>query len=175
MEKFELCLFDLDDTLIKTSFIELNSIRVNMVNAKNATELNNYLNTHMLPSVSSDFIENIINEFPKMKLGIYSRAPSLYVKTMLLKFFPKINWDIIISYEDVKPYFKPNPQGVYLAMKNFKISDPKKVIIVGDSICDIKVANNSGAKSFLWQNYFSSLTQSQTLKKNFLNYCNSDS
>ena len=39
---------------------------------------------------------------------------------------------------------KPNPDGLYVAMKNFGIEDKSEVVYVGDSIYDYKTAKNAG-------------------------------
>ena len=39
---------------------------------------------------------------------------------------------------------KPNPDGLYVAMKNFGIEDKSEVVYVGDSIYDYKTAENAG-------------------------------
>lgn len=39
---------------------------------------------------------------------------------------------------------KPNPDGIYKAMKHFGITEPKDVIYIGDSIYDCKTAENAG-------------------------------
>ena len=39
---------------------------------------------------------------------------------------------------------KPDPDGIYVAMKHFGISDKSEVIYIGDSIYDYKTAENAG-------------------------------
>lgn len=54
-------------------------------------------------------------------------------------------FDVIVSCDDVKNV-KPDPEGIFLAMKQTGITDKSEVIFFGDSVFDIKSANNAGVK-----------------------------
>lgn len=53
------------------------------------------------------------------------------------------NFDGLITATDVK-HGRPNADMILLAMKQFKITDPKQVIKIGDSIIDIEEGKNAG-------------------------------
>lgn len=53
-------------------------------------------------------------------------------------------WDVLIAYEDVERT-KPSGEGVHSAMIKLGISNPTKVLVVGDSRHDILAAYDAGA------------------------------
>ena len=48
-----------------------------------------------------------------------------------------------VSGDDVKNQ-KPDPEGIYIAMKHFGIKDKSEVVYVGDSVFDARTAENAG-------------------------------
>ncbi len=54
--------------------------------------------------------------------------------------------DVVVSVDDVKNV-KPAPDGVFLAMKKTGVTDPDRVLYVGDNTIDYDLAVNSGAHS----------------------------
>ena len=48
-----------------------------------------------------------------------------------------------VSGDDVKNQ-KPNPEGIYLAMKHFGITNKEDVIYIGDSVFDARTSENAG-------------------------------
>ena len=52
-------------------------------------------------------------------------------------------FDLVITSDDVKAC-KPDPEGVYFALKHFNISNKKDVIYIGDSEFDYLVSKNAG-------------------------------
>lgn len=51
--------------------------------------------------------------------------------------------DYVITSDDVDNQ-KPNPEGIFKAMEHFGITNKKDVLYIGDSIYDLKTADNSG-------------------------------
>lgn len=58
----------------------------------------------------------------------------------LMKYFP-----VIVTVDDVKKP-RPDPEAMYLTMKKLKIADKSKCLYVGDTINDIRFAQNLGVK-----------------------------
>jgi hypothetical protein len=92
---------------------------------------------------SEELIQRIRAEFPKMKLGIFTRSPRSYATTVLQSAYPSIKWDVVVAYEDVNRT-KPYGEGIDKAMWSFGYTDISKVILVGDGDSDIRAAYNAG-------------------------------
>lgn len=141
----ELCLFDLDNTLIRTD--DLKDIREMSVNNSNRAHLQKLAKLIKLdPSrriYSNAFLLTIRQRFPNLKLGIFTRAPRSYVNTVLEWAYPGFFWDVIICHEDVS-YTKPYGDGVVAAMEHLQLRDMSTVVLVGDTDADVKAAYNAG-------------------------------
>ncbi|WP_291379420.1 MULTISPECIES: HAD family hydrolase [Achromobacter] len=141
----ELCLFDLDNTLIRTD--DLKDIREACANNSNPARLRALVEQiRQLPDrriYSHAFLRTIRQRFPGIKLGVFTRAPRSYVNTVLDWAYPGFIWDVIIAYEDVRPT-KPYGDGVLVAMQHLQLHNPSAVALIGDTDVDVKAAYNSG-------------------------------
>lgn len=142
---FELCMFDLDDTLVRTE--DLKDVReackniVDPVRLKAVRDgLAGKSDRHIY---SSDLLKQIRAKHPKLKLGIFTRSPRSYTDMVLKWAYPGFAWDIVVAYEDVKST-KPNGEGLRLAMDKLEIKHPDRVVMVGDSDVDVRAAYNCG-------------------------------
>lgn len=54
----------------------------------------------------------------------------------------------IVAAEDVKPRYKPHPDGLLIACKTLN-ADPAQCLYVGDQLCDLEAATNAGMASIL--------------------------
>lgn len=52
-------------------------------------------------------------------------------------------FDLLIAHDDVKEA-KPNPEGIFQAMKHFAVDDKRDVLYVGDTLTDYLTAQNAG-------------------------------
>lgn len=142
---FEVCLFDLDQTLVDTD--DMTELREA---GKNKTE------TTYIESVKRAFgndgrrliypealLLRIRKAFPALKLGVFTRSPRSYARTVLQAAYPKMKWDVIVAYEDVK-HTKPYGEGIDKAMWSFGYKSIPKVVLVGDGDNDIRAAYNAG-------------------------------
>jgi len=142
---FDLCLFDLDDTLVRTS--DLDEVRRAGKNDNSAGYLARL--TSELGKVAPRLIysESLLDEIraanPGMRLGVFTRSPRSYASLVLEKAYPNTQWDVLIAYEDVQ-WTKPKGHGVHAAMKQLKISDPARVVLVGDNDVDVCAAYHAG-------------------------------
>lgn len=143
---FELCLFDLDDTLVRTS--DLDEVRRAGKNDSSAGYLARL--TNALGKIAPRLIypESLLKEIkaanPGMRLGVFTRSPRSYASLVLQKAYPNTQWDVLIAYEDVE-WTKPRGHGVHAAMKKLKISDPASVVLVGDNDVDVCAAYHAGS------------------------------
>lgn len=55
---------------------------------------------------------------------------------------------MIVAAEDVKPRYKPYPDGLILACKALNV-DPAQCVYIGDQSCDTEAATNAGMASIL--------------------------
>ncbi|MBY2899349.1 hypothetical protein AE938_10810 [Bacteroides fragilis] len=83
-----------------------------------------------------------------IKVGIVSKAPSLYVQKVLGHF--AIPYNTVVAYHDVIRR-KPDPEGMYLALSKLQLT-PNDVISLGDDPNDIIASNTAKIDSVacLW-------------------------
>ena len=147
---FKICLFDLDDTLVRTDDLKdareacKNNAEAGNLKAVKAG-LEAYAGRHIY---SPELLRKIRKNCPKLKLGVFTRSPRSYVKTVLAWAYPGFAWDIVISYEDVDRT-KPHGEGIDQAMKEFGVSNLTEVMLVGDADVDIRSAYNCGCIAVL--------------------------
>lgn len=114
----ELCLFDLDDTLVKTADME--AFR-GPANVRNTTEgyirgvRSTFSGRPCRHIYSEGHLRRLRAEFPKMKWGVFTRAPRAYCTTVLETAYPEWEWDVVVAREDVRNT-KPSPDGIQVAM-----------------------------------------------------------
>lgn len=150
---FDICLFDLDETLIHTN--DIKEIREAGVGdntpeyqRKVEAALNERDDRHIY---SIKILQKIRATYPKMKLGIFTRSPSSYAHIALHWAYPGFKWDIVVAYEDVDRR-KPWGDGIDLAMKEFDmayIQNLPRTILIGDSDVDVRAAYNCGCVAVL--------------------------
>ena len=146
---FNLLLFDLDDTLVKSSHLDKYRGRQNIGNTNN-----DYLEAlrNDVKKIARIYPENILNQikelYPNLKIGIFTRAPKSYSSTVIGECYPTFEWDCVITFEDVSKT-KPHPEGILTAAKRFNITDVTRVLYVGDDKTDIIAAYQSGAYAVL--------------------------
>lgn len=142
---FKICLFDLDDTLVRTDDLE----EVRLACKRNEDPVNIKAVNVALRSrpdrqiYSQALLEKIRKAYPKLKLGIFTRSPRSYATTVLAAMHPGFVWDIVVAYEDVRRT-KPHGDGIDLAMEKFGVKYLSEVILVGDSDSDVRAAYNCG-------------------------------
>jgi len=164
---FELCLFDLDDTLVRTE--DLQNIREggkNNASEEYALRLREALATRSKGDrhvYSPALLDKIRVNFPDLKLGVFTRAPRSYASTVLDWAYPSFKWDIVVAYEDVKRR-KPHGEGIDLAMQEFGILSNEHLpatMLVGDNSWDIRSAYNCGCIAVLDKSAWPSTRRSE--------------
>jgi len=62
-------------------------------------------------------------------------------------------FDLIVTGDDVKNH-KPSPEGILKFLNHFKLK-PERVLMIGDSVSDVKASREAGIKiaSVLWDSY----------------------
>jgi beta-phosphoglucomutase-like phosphatase (HAD superfamily) len=147
---FELCLFDLDNTLVRTD--DLDGLRQGCANNSDSALLQELLTRlRAAPNraiYSMAILQQIRARFPLLKVGVFTRSPRSYAQTVLGWAFPDFVWDVIIGYEDVNLY-KPNGEGIQRAMAATGVALIDKVLMVGESPSDVRAAYNAGCVAVL--------------------------
>lgn len=146
-------LFDLDDTLVKTS--DLSAIRIAGVDDDSEAYRSSLLSELAKRSDRPIWTENQISELLEIAplshdevnfAAVFTRAPKAYARIVLEEFFPNTRWGAVISYEDVKPHFKPHAYGIKLAREALSQDD---VLVIGDGGSDILCAYH-GVANVAW-------------------------
>lgn len=155
--QFDLILFDLDETLLKSAGLDRYRGASNVNN-------NSYIYLNDLAKASSQlcyvipehYLIKVRSEFPELKIGVFTRSPKIYAKTVLGCCYPNIVWDCVVAYEDVAKT-KPDPEGIYLAAKLTGVKDLSRIAMIGDEPSDIIAAYQAGVFSILlttsWGNW----------------------
>ena len=150
-----LCLFDLDDTLLRTSDLDRYRGQENV----GKTDLNfayrgNLRMAYGDPAgryiYTPEHHAELRAAYPEMKWGVFTRSPRLYAETLLAHAYPGLTWDAIVAYEDVR-YTKPNGDGVWAAMEQCDVQYVDDVALVGDDKNDVQAAYQGGCWSILDQ------------------------
>lgn len=141
----EICLFDLDETLVRTD--DLEAIRLAGKHNDNLSyirDLRRMLDTRRDRHIyTKNLLSSIRSQLPNTKFGIFTRSPSSYAHTVLNWAYPNFEWDIVIAYEDVRRT-KPHGEGIRTAIAKLDGVDLDRIVLVGDSVCDVKAAYNAG-------------------------------
>lgn len=143
---YELCLFDLDDTLVRTS--DLEDVRLAGKNDHSAgyrTRLASAIGP-VGPRIiyAESLLDDIKAANPGMRLGVFTRSPRSYVDVVLEKAYPNADWDTVVAFEDAR-YTKPYGYGIQEAMRQLGIRDPAAVVMVGDNDVDVCAAYHAGS------------------------------
>lgn len=141
---FRLCLFDLDNTLVSTDDVEelrLASKKPTVALLKQITSALDADEDRVI--YSRELLEQLRTDFPELMLGVFTRAPRRYAETVLEWAYPDFEWDILVSYDDVKQT-KPYGDGIDLAMAELGVEYFNEVIVVGDNDADIRSAYHCG-------------------------------
>lgn len=141
---FRLCLFDLDNTLVSTDDVE----RLRLASQKPTVELLKQITATLEEDedrviYSRELLEKIRADFPELMLGVFTRAPRQYARTVLEWAYPDFKWDVLVSYDDVERT-KPYGDGIDQAMAELKVEYLNEVIVVGDNDADIRSAYHCG-------------------------------
>lgn len=146
---FQMVLFDLDNTLLKTDAVArfrgpagLGQLPPNYV-----LDLTAQLH-QVQPIYTQDILFEIHRKYPDLKFGVFTRSPRTYTQTLLHTFYPLVKWDVVVCFEDVE-HTKPYPDGILLAMNTTGLNDPARVVMVGDAHNDIMAAYRAGVWAFL--------------------------
>lgn len=153
LSPIKLCLFDLDDTLLRTDDLDPFRGQANVGNVSRPYTDN------LLAAFGSradrllytlQHHHELRHTYPDMKWGVFTRSPKHYATTLLVAAYPGLQWDAIVAFEDVRQT-KPHADGVWSAMRQCGVQYVDQVALVGDGKVDIQSAYNSGCWSILDQ------------------------
>lgn len=142
--QYSICVFDLDNTLLDTDLFE----KEREESKYNSLNIDCFIKKLNISSYKVFFSEELLLELqqrnPNVKFVVFTRSTAPYAHTVLSHVYSKFNWDLVVTREMVT-LTKPNTDGLRLIMKTFKETDPRRLLIIGDSDIDVRVAyyNNS--------------------------------
>jgi len=137
MNTVEAILFDLDNTLLGTSKLEV------VRRTRDMEKLEQLLPKMKLFKKILPTLESIKNK--NIPLGIVTNSPRWYAERLLAYFNIEDYFSVIITYDEVKPYGeKPNARGINLACEHLKIQNKSNVFYVGDQKIDIEASYAAG-------------------------------
>lgn len=148
-----LCLFDLDNTLLRTTDLEHFRGRENVNNTSREYThrlVGEFENRDDRLLYTSAQLDHLRRRFPEIQWGVFTRSPRHYATTLLKQAYPNIEWGIIVAYEDVRQT-KPYPDGVQLACHELGIARGHQVVLVGDEKSDVVCAYRAGCWVFIDQ------------------------
>jgi phosphoglycolate phosphatase-like HAD superfamily hydrolase len=147
---FDVCLFDLDQTLLSTD--DLAEIREGGKNRSDAAYIRSveaaFRKVPERAIYTAKHLKRIKAELPDMKMGIFTRSPRSYAQTVLSLAYPDFIWDIIVAYEDVGKT-KPYGDGIDKAMFSCGYKRIDRVALVGDGDVDIRSSYHAGSVMIL--------------------------
>lgn len=142
---FEVCLFDLDQTLIDTEdMTALREAGKGRRDASYTAEIRSAFGSADRRLIyPEEILKQIRAEHPRLKLGVFTRSPRSYATTILALAYPQFEWDVIVAYEDVRRT-KPYGEGIDKAMSALGCENTSRVLLVGDGDSDLRAAYNAG-------------------------------
>lgn len=150
----QLCLFDLDQTLVDTEDMkELREAGKHRQDAHYAGEVRAAFRTRHRNLIDETTLTALRSGIQGLKLGIFTRSPRRYVDVILAEAYGNTDWDAVITYEDVRHY-KPNGEGIHRAMNAVGMGNAGElpnVMMVGDGDVDIRAAYNAGCRVALFK------------------------
>lgn len=142
----ELILFDLDDTLLRTS--DLEGYRGREFLNRQSPEYVQRLTAQfgMLPNrivYTEAQLLALQQQYAGVRLGVFTRSPRHYAEILLTLAYPNVEWETVVGFEDVTRT-KPSGEGVLLAMRVAEVVLPQNVWLVGDGKSDVQAAYDAG-------------------------------
>lgn len=147
---FDILVFDLDDTLLKSAHLEEFRGRENIGN-----DSLSYINKLKKEAkglqhlISEETLLEIKDGFPDVHLGIFTRAPRAYAITILETCYPRVEWDSIVAFDDVART-KPDPMGIWQAARSVGVKELSRIAVIGDEKNDVLAAYQAGAFAILY-------------------------
>ncbi|QQU02131.1 HAD family hydrolase [Myroides odoratus] len=138
----ELVIFDLDQTLVDTSTLEV--LRKN----RQWREIASHLDQTMVYPGIKHTVDCLKSR--GIKIAVFTSSPKSYARGVLEHH--DLHYDLLLGYHDVNMK-KPSPEGFYKILEHFNI-DSKKAISFGDQHTDILASNEAKIQSVacLWGN-----------------------
>jgi phosphoglycolate phosphatase-like HAD superfamily hydrolase len=148
----ELLLFDLDDTLLRTTDLEQAYRGRQFLNRQSQGYEDSLRASYNQVAdrivYSRTLIMSIRLKYPGIRIGVFTRAPRHYAEVLLGLAYPSLAWDLLIAFEDTAGS-KPSGEGILRAMKTFGVSNLQHVWMVGDNVSDIRAAYDAGCQVVL--------------------------
>lgn len=143
--EFELLVFDLDNTLLRTDAIA-NFRGADFVDQQ-PPNYRESLATHARASVTpiypQTFFEALKRAHPQLRIGVFTRAPRAYLDVLLALFYPGFAFDATVAAREVA-HPKPAPDGIWDIALKTGATDASRVAVIGDDKVDLQAAYRAG-------------------------------
>lgn len=149
----KLCLFDLDDTLMRTADLKSFRGQENAGRTQADTEYQMSLAAAFKGDpdrllYSRQHLTELRAAHPQMKWGVFTRSPRLYAEVLLHEAYPDFTWDTLVTYDDVRNT-KPDGEGVWAARRECGVQYNDEIVLVGDGDVDVYAAYRGGCWAIL--------------------------
>jgi HAD superfamily hydrolase (TIGR01509 family) len=134
--KFDLLLFDLDNTFVQRGHLEWLRAIGNIGNPSQQyiDELRKQAR-QLLCLIPQEILLRIRRSYPKIRLGVLTKAPRANAVVLLDACFPKIRWDCLVAFEDVPAgQTKPDPAGAFHAANTVGVDAMSRVAIEDSNV-----------------------------------------
>lgn len=150
----ELCLFDLDGTLLRTADLAAFRGRQHVEQPGDIPgyTMSDAYHEELVKTLRAradrhiyarEQLEALRKAYPDLRLGVLTSSPRHYAHTLLAHAYPGFNWDVIVAFEGTRMP-KRSGRSVRLAMQRTGVIDPAKVLLVGDGHDDIEAGFTTG-------------------------------
>ena len=148
-----LCLFDLDNTLLRTSDLDGFRGRANVGNSSaqySQQLLAAFDGQDGRALYTLEQLADLRRRLPEIRWGVFTRSPRHYATTLLNRAYPGLQWDVIVAFEDVRNT-KPHPDGIWHAARQLGITRLDQIALIGDEKVDVVCAYRAGCWIFIDQ------------------------
>lgn len=132
----DLVMWDLDETLLPTQHLRDARHRTSPCNL---AQLAAFDGTALHVGIS-DAVLGITG----VRTGLVTSSPRWYVEQLLDCFLPDVDFDVVVTYEDVTA-IKPDPEPLLLGLRMLG-SDPSRAVYIGDDLVDHQACTAAGVR-----------------------------
>ena len=91
-----------------------------------------------------DGISDAVGCIPGVRTGLITSSPRWYVEQLLDCFLPDAQFDVLVTYEDVRA-IKPDPEPLYLGLRKLG-NEPSRAVYIGDDLVDYQACASAGVR-----------------------------
>ncbi len=132
----ELVMWDLDETLLPTQHLRDARHRTSPCDL---AHLEAFAGTALHVGITDDVLSII-----GVRTGLITSSPRWYVDQILERFLPEVDFDVVVTYEDVTA-IKPDPEPLLLGLRKLG-THPSRSVYIGDDLVDHQACTAAGVR-----------------------------